>query len=94
MKFIPTLSCNTLKLRHFLIRARGSPQPSITWLKDGHAMVDPRFDIRPDGSLVVQNVTNKDEGTFLCVADNGKLLICVLTIEPYISQSLFPFARC
>ena len=30
-----------------------------------------RFDIRPDGSLIVQNVTVEDEGTFLCVADNG-----------------------
>ena len=23
-------------------RAKGSPQPTITWLKDGHAMVSPR----------------------------------------------------
>ena len=69
-----TLPCNTFNKNGFFIRARGSPQPSITWLKDGHAMVDPRFDIRPDGSLVVQNVTNNDEGTFLCVADNGNSL--------------------
>ena len=24
-------------------RAKGSPQPTITWLKDGHAMVSPRY---------------------------------------------------
>ena len=51
----------------------GFPRPEIQWLKDGHVMSSERrrFDIRPDGSLVVQNVTQEDEGMYECVADNG-----------------------
>ena len=52
-------------------RAEGFPRPEIQWLKDGHVMSDGRFDIRPDGSLIVQNVTQEDAGMYECVADNG-----------------------
>ena len=55
-------------------RAQGSPRPQIKWLKDGHEMPSGqvRYDIRPDGSLIVQNVTVEDEGMYECVADNGQ----------------------
>lgn len=53
-------------------RAEGSPKPDIKWLKDEEDMdSSPRFDIRPDGSLVVQNVSEEDEGMYQCIADNG-----------------------
>lgn len=53
-------------------KASGSPAPTIKWLKDGHQMDSrPRFDIRPDGSLIIQGVTEEDEGMYQCVADNG-----------------------
>ena len=45
--------------------------PTIKWLKDGHEMNSPRFNVRPDGSLVVQNVSEEDEGMYSCIADNG-----------------------
>ena len=53
-------------------RAQGSPQPQIRWLKDGDEMDEVRFDIRPDGSLIVQNVTLEDEGMYECIAENGQ----------------------
>ena len=55
-------------------QAEGFPRPEIQWLKDGHVMSTElrRFDIRPDGSLIVQNVTQEDEGMYECVADNGQ----------------------
>ena len=53
-------------------RAEGSPTPTIKWFKDGHQMKgSPRFDVRPDGSLVVQNVSEQDQGMYSCIADNG-----------------------
>jgi peroxidase len=52
-------------------KAQGFPEPSIKWLKDGHDMSSPRFDVRPDGSLIVHNVSEEDEGTYECIADNG-----------------------
>ena len=52
-------------------QAEGSPTPTIKWLKDGHEMNSPRFNVRPDGSLVVQNVSEEDEGMYSCIADNG-----------------------
>jgi peroxidase len=52
-------------------RALGSPTPTIKWLKDGQDMTDSRFNVRPDGSLIVQNVTEADEGMYECVAENG-----------------------
>lgn len=52
-------------------RAQGSPKPRIKWLKDEQDMTSPRFDIRPDGSLVVENVSEEDEGMYQCIADNG-----------------------
>ena len=55
-------------------RAQGSPTPVIKWLKDGHEMTPTgsKFDIRPDGSLILQNVSEDDEGMYKCVADNGR----------------------
>ena len=52
-------------------RAEGSPTPTIKWLKDGHEMSSPRFNVRPDGSLVVQNVSEEDEGMYSCIAENS-----------------------
>ncbi|XP_074798335.1 neuronal cell adhesion molecule isoform X26 [Natator depressus] len=43
--------------------------PTITWLKDnGELPVDERFIIHKD-SLAIMNVTDKDDGTYTCVAN-------------------------
>jgi len=49
------LTCNITK---------GSPEPKISWFKDG--------DLRPEEktTLILANVTDKDEGRYTCKAQN------------------------
>ncbi|XP_015216958.2 matrix-remodeling-associated protein 5 [Lepisosteus oculatus] len=56
--------------------ASGDPGPRIIWrvpskkLVDAHYSFDPRIKVHSNGTLVVQKVTEKDEGDYLCVARN------------------------
>ncbi|TKS74334.1 Hemicentin-1 Fibulin-6 [Collichthys lucidus] len=55
-------------------RARGTPTPTIQWLKDGEVINDTRsmgFRISPDGSiLTVTKAHTTDSGKYTCVATN------------------------
>lgn len=50
--------------------AQGVPEPSITWLKDGAALLDGSDHRISDGSLILNQVGLIDEGTYTCVASN------------------------
>ncbi|KAM7380654.1 hypothetical protein PAMP_003933 [Pampus punctatissimus] len=54
--------------------AQGEPKPSITWTKVTTGAVmsihsrAQRFDVLPNGTLVIQNVQLQDRGTYICSA--------------------------
>ncbi|XP_062384541.1 immunoglobulin superfamily member 10 [Sardina pilchardus] len=56
--------------------AAGKPEPRIIWrtpskkLVDAQYSYDPRLNVFPNGTLVLQPMTEKDEGDYLCVARN------------------------
>ncbi|XP_028993330.1 matrix-remodeling-associated protein 5-like [Betta splendens] len=56
--------------------ARGEPKPSITWTKVATGAVmsihsrAQRFEVLPNGTLVIQNVQLQDRGTYICSAHN------------------------
>ncbi|XP_032842747.2 immunoglobulin superfamily member 10 [Tyto alba] len=56
--------------------ATGEPKPSIIWRLPSKAVVDQwhrmgsRIHVYPNGSLVIEAVTEKDAGDYLCVARN------------------------
>ncbi|XP_053737549.1 hemicentin-1 isoform X1 [Synchiropus splendidus] len=56
-------------------QVRGTPTPSIQWLKDGELLnntVDMGFRISPDGStLTLTEAQTEDSGKFTCVATNS-----------------------
>nr|XP_021547233.1 hemicentin-2 [Neomonachus schauinslandi] len=51
----------------------GSPEPSITWEKDGQPVsgAEGKFTIQPSGELLVKNLESQDAGTYTCVAENA-----------------------
>ncbi|KAM9642204.1 hemicentin-2 [Trichechus inunguis] len=53
--------------------ARGSPEPSITWEKDGQPVsgAEGKFTIQPSGELLVKNSESQDAGTYTCTAQNA-----------------------
>ncbi|KAM6202649.1 papilin [Rhynchocyon petersi] len=52
--------------------AEGFPPPVIEWQKDGQPLSSPRYQVRPDGSLVISHVAVEDSGFYICVAFNGQ----------------------
>ncbi|KAM7093056.1 hemicentin-2 [Molossus nigricans] len=52
--------------------ARGSPEPAITWEKDGQPVsgAEGKFSIQPSGELLVKNSESQDAGTYTCTAEN------------------------
>ncbi|XP_060056373.1 hemicentin-2 isoform X2 [Erinaceus europaeus] len=52
--------------------ARGSPQPDITWEKDGQPVstVEWKYALQPSGQLLVKNSESQDAGTYTCIARN------------------------
>ncbi|XP_074551267.1 matrix-remodeling-associated protein 5-like [Halichoeres trimaculatus] len=54
----------------------GNPTPIIIWrtpnrkLVDMHFSYDPRLKVHPNGTLLIQTVTEKDAGDYLCIARN------------------------
>uniref|UniRef100_G1Q1L7 Hemicentin 2 n=1 Tax=Myotis lucifugus TaxID=59463 RepID=G1Q1L7_MYOLU len=52
--------------------ARGSPEPDITWEKDGQPVsgAEGKFSIQPSGQLLVRNSESQDAGTYTCTAEN------------------------
>ncbi|XP_058380273.1 hemicentin-2 [Diceros bicornis minor] len=52
--------------------ASGSPEPNITWEKDGQPVsgAEGKFTIQPSGELLVKNAESRDAGTYTCTAEN------------------------
>ncbi|CAK6433530.1 unnamed protein product [Pipistrellus nathusii] len=52
--------------------ARGSPEPDISWEKDGRPVsaAEGKFSIQPSGQLLVKNSESQDAGTYTCTAEN------------------------
>lgn len=58
----------------FHCQASGDPPPFIQWkLKDRllHSTPDSRFQMMPNGSLVISDVTTDDTGVYTCIAGNS-----------------------
>lgn len=52
-------------------KAVGSPQPVITWSRNGIQLISSnRIQIESDGSLVIRPVETGDHGTYRCDATN------------------------
>ncbi|XP_028353185.1 hemicentin-2 [Physeter macrocephalus] len=53
--------------------ASGSPEPDITWEKDGQPVsgAEGKFTIQPSGELLVKNSESQDAGTYTCTAENA-----------------------
>ncbi|XP_073909095.1 hemicentin-2 isoform X2 [Castor canadensis] len=70
---LPDLS--TTEGSHALLpcTARGSPEPVITWEKDGQPVSgnEGKFTIQPSGELLVKNSEGQDAGTYTCTAENA-----------------------
>ena len=49
--------------------AAGQPQPRITWSKSVGRLPEDRSDVM-NGTLTIYNVTKKDRGTYICMAEN------------------------
>ncbi|KAK2497109.1 hypothetical protein MC885_006689 [Smutsia gigantea] len=69
---LPDLS--TTEGTHALLpcTARGSPEPHITWEKDGQPVseAEGKFTVLPSGELLVKNSERQDAGTYTCMAEN------------------------
>ncbi|KPJ11064.1 Hemicentin-2 [Papilio machaon] len=54
--------------------ATGSPEPTITWAKDGVEIPSGTewYNIKKDGTLVIKNVTATSQGRYVCTARNSK----------------------
>ncbi|XP_008842665.2 ADAMTS-like protein 3 isoform X1 [Nannospalax galili] len=49
---------------------KGVPQPNVTWLKRGGSLSD-NVSLLFNGSLLLQNVSLENEGTYICTATNA-----------------------
>lgn len=61
----------------FDVKVSGCPEPDVTWYKDGKEISESRHFVMEedeDGvcTLIVRNVTDKDEGDYECKAKNSK----------------------
>ncbi|XP_056427703.1 immunoglobulin superfamily DCC subclass member 4 isoform X3 [Hyla sarda] len=64
----------------FVCRAEGDPEPTISWLKNGHVLLpsNGRVRIQPMGSLIITQVALEDAGYYQCVAENILGSICAI----------------
>ncbi|XP_061925182.1 matrix-remodeling-associated protein 5-like [Entelurus aequoreus] len=73
---IRTVSFPAEGIARLTCEAQGEPKPSITWTKIATGAVmsvhsrSQRFEVLPNGSLVIQSVQLQDRGTYICSAHN------------------------
>ncbi|XP_044073289.1 matrix-remodeling-associated protein 5-like isoform X2 [Siniperca chuatsi] len=71
---IRTVSFPAESIARLACEAQGEPKPSITWTKVATGAVmsihsrAQRFEVLPNGTLVIQNVQLQDRGTYICSA--------------------------
>uniref|UniRef100_A0A2K5CWV0 Hemicentin 2 n=1 Tax=Aotus nancymaae TaxID=37293 RepID=A0A2K5CWV0_AOTNA len=70
---LPDLSSTEGSHAFLPCKARGSPEPSITWDKDGQPVwgAEGKFTIQPSGELLVKDLEGQDAGTYTCTAENA-----------------------
>ncbi|KAM4731195.1 matrix-remodeling-associated protein 5-like isoform 1-T2 [Anableps anableps] len=73
---IRTMSVPAESTARLVCEAQGEPKPSITWTKVATGAVmsihsrAQRFEVLPNGTLVIQNVQVQDRGTYICSASS------------------------
>ncbi|XP_062863313.1 peroxidasin homolog [Trichomycterus rosablanca] len=58
---------------YFTCRAEGNPKPQIIWLRNNNALNmrnDSRLNLLEDGTLMIQNTKETDQGVYQCMAKN------------------------
>ncbi|XP_040913528.1 matrix-remodeling-associated protein 5-like [Toxotes jaculatrix] len=71
---IRTVSFPAESTANLACEAQGEPKPSITWTKVATGAVmsvhskTQRFEVLPNGTLVIQNIQLQDRGTYICSA--------------------------
>ncbi|XP_035767871.1 peroxidasin homolog [Neolamprologus brichardi] len=58
---------------YFTCRAEGNPKPQIIWLRNNNALNmrdDSRLNLLEDGTLMIQNTRETDQGVYQCMAKN------------------------
>ncbi|EDL36936.1 peroxidasin homolog (Drosophila) [Mus musculus] len=58
---------------YFTCRAEGNPKPEIIWLRNNNELsmkTDSRLNLLDDGTLMIQNTQEADEGVYQCMAKN------------------------
>ncbi|XP_023663422.2 peroxidasin isoform X1 [Paramormyrops kingsleyae] len=58
---------------YFTCRAEGNPKPQIIWLRNNNALNmrdDSRLNLLEDGTLMIQDTRETDEGVYQCMAKN------------------------
>ncbi|KAK3563805.1 hypothetical protein QTP86_034530, partial [Hemibagrus guttatus] len=58
---------------YFTCRAEGNPKPQITWLRNNNALNmqdDSRLNLLEDGTLMIQDTRETDQGVYQCMAKN------------------------
>ncbi|XP_048453062.1 peroxidasin homolog [Rhincodon typus] len=58
---------------YFTCRAEGNPKPEIIWLRNNNALdmkYNPRLNLLDDGTLMIQNTQEDDQGVYQCMAKN------------------------
>lgn len=92
----------------FSCAARGAPQPSIFWTREGsQELMFPgneyqgRYKITEDGSLRIKSVLGKDEGHYVCSAisqagaSTATVFLQVLDcVSDHLRSSIFSFRCC
>ncbi|XP_029315042.1 immunoglobulin superfamily member 10-like [Cottoperca gobio] len=73
---IRTVSLPAESTARLACEAQGEPKPSITWTKVTTGVLmsiqsrTQRFEVLPNGTLVIQNVQLQDKGTYICSAQS------------------------
>uniref|UniRef100_A0A4W3HGG3 Peroxidasin n=1 Tax=Callorhinchus milii TaxID=7868 RepID=A0A4W3HGG3_CALMI len=58
---------------YFTCRAEGNPKPEIIWLRNNNELdmkYHPRLNLLDDGTLMIQNIQETDQGVYQCMAKN------------------------
>ncbi|XP_025778366.1 peroxidasin-like protein [Puma concolor] len=59
---------------YFTCRAEGNPKPKITWIHNNHSLDledDTRLNLFDDGTLMIRNTRESDQGEYQCMARNS-----------------------